>query len=108
MRRTEIWRKQDKKCFYCHEEIEYDAITADHLVPLKIKGFHTDDNIVVACQDCNTKKGHKLVIEFQPELNYPGLKEAIAAIRERSSRAEWKLSFDPKGSFKKWRKYNGR
>jgi len=40
-------------CAYCHSTSK---LTMDHVVPLSKGGPHTKDNIVPACQPCNSRK----------------------------------------------------
>lgn len=39
------------------EDCRRTSETADHVVPVKLGGRATRDNIVAACRDCNTRKG---------------------------------------------------
>ena len=54
---------QGGRCAYCGqsmgpaEECRRTSETADHVVPVKLGGRTTRDNIVAACRDCNTRKG---------------------------------------------------
>lgn len=44
-------------CIYCNKKTE--AMTVDHVVPLKLGGTNELSNLVPACSDCNLRKGHK-------------------------------------------------
>lgn len=46
---------QDGRCGYCREPTE--CPDGDHVVPLALGGADSIDNIVPACQRCNTSKG---------------------------------------------------
>ena len=50
------------KCVYCGSD---NQLTQDHIVPLSKGGTHTADNIVPACQRCNSSKGDKMIISPQ-------------------------------------------
>lgn len=47
----------DGRCAYCG--VTPDVLTQDHIIPLSKGGNHTADNIVPACQPCNSRKGAK-------------------------------------------------
>lgn len=42
------------RCVYCGRKMQ--RLTQDHIIPLSKGGMHTMDNIVSACQSCNSKK----------------------------------------------------
>jgi 5-methylcytosine-specific restriction endonuclease McrA len=48
------------KCFYCGVELNEENATIDHIVPLsKLQSDSNQiDNLVLACSDCNNKKGN--------------------------------------------------
>jgi 5-methylcytosine-specific restriction endonuclease McrA len=50
------------RCVYCGER--FDQLTIDHVVPLIKGGKHSVDNIVPACQSCNSRKGTKSLLMF--------------------------------------------
>lgn len=52
-------------CFYCHEYIEDEnKVTVDHKVAISRGGKDNKQNLVIACYDCNQKKGNMNVKEF--------------------------------------------
>lgn len=50
-----------QSCFYCGAS---GRMTIDHVVPLARGGKHEADNLVPACQSCNSSKGAKLLEEW--------------------------------------------
>lgn len=54
----EILKSFNHRCAYCGERLE--KLTQDHVIPLAKGGSHTADNVVPACQSCNSKKGVKI------------------------------------------------
>ena len=52
------WREMKQlfhgRCAYCGKKAR---LTQDHILPLSKGGNHTANNIVPACQSCNSKKG---------------------------------------------------
>lgn len=98
---------QNYKCFYCGCDLTRQTVTTDHVIPLSKTGrCHNPKNTVAACDKCNSAKGdqEELIIDRFDVL----LKEAIKKIEERTKLAEWRLSFDHKGSFKKWKKFHSK
>ena len=55
--------KSSKKCHWCG--VEFNSInecTADHIIPISLGGSNGDHNIVLACHDCNSRRGDKLTL----------------------------------------------
>lgn len=48
-------------CNYCNKELPFNDATIDHVIPISKKGENSKENLVVACWDCNLKKGSKLI-----------------------------------------------
>lgn len=54
------------QCFWCHEEMSFEArfhdpgnplcATFDHLIPRSRGGGNDDDNLVLACRECNSAR----------------------------------------------------
>ena len=58
-------------CAYCGEYFaNYHTLSRDHIVPKSRGGENTWMNVVTACKDCNSKKGHKSLKEARMELLY--------------------------------------
>ena len=49
------------KCAYCGSSSE---IQMDHIIPVKMGGTHTSDNIVPACRPCNRSKSGRLLSDW--------------------------------------------
>lgn len=73
--RKEIFRRDKYQCQYCSNRKD---LTIDHIIPRSKGGKNTWDNLVTACQACNSRKGNytpeqvgmKLKIKPKPPL-YP-------------------------------------
>ena len=58
-------------CAYCGGHFpNYHNLSRDHIVPKFLGGENTWMNVVTACKDCNSKKGHKTLKETRMELLY--------------------------------------
>ena len=55
---AEIKTAHGHKCYYCGRKME--RLTMDHVIPLVKNGKHTKEDVVPACQSCNSQKGTKL------------------------------------------------
>lgn len=85
----------DGECQYCLKKIPYTAATRDHLIPHSKGGGNKDDNIVLSCKKCNTKKSNNFPYhnihgsEVKPkalrDIEFTALSEKITI------RSEWKL-----------------
>lgn len=58
--------QQAKVCHWCGARCR-DGFHVDHFYPLARGGTHTEDNLVIACADCNRRKGAKDPHAFQRE-----------------------------------------
>ena len=51
---------KDPHCYWCRCELSLNTSTADHVIPLHRGGLDNENNIVLACEPCNTKRGHSM------------------------------------------------
>ncbi|PAX54143.1 HNH endonuclease [Brunnivagina elsteri] len=58
--RREVLRRDRNTCQYCGSSKH---LTLDHVIPRSRGGQHTWDNVVIACERCNSKKGDKMPYE---------------------------------------------
>jgi hypothetical protein len=58
-KRKRLWEAQDRRCFYCRCKLEEREATADHVRAIHRQGKTCWENLVVACEGCNTTKGHQ-------------------------------------------------
>lgn len=55
-------KRQKGRCYWCGEKVtEYEV---DHVIPLLHGGSNGPENLVIACPDCNRKKGTRLPHEW--------------------------------------------
>jgi 5-methylcytosine-specific restriction endonuclease McrA len=55
--RREVLRRDNHSCQYCGSTKN---LTIDHVIPRSKGGQHTWDNVVAACERCNSLKGDRL------------------------------------------------
>ena len=63
MRKAETYKKQKGRCFYCERQFTPAKLTKDHFFPVASVGNGRNgarENIVLACNPCNQKKGARL------------------------------------------------
>jgi 5-methylcytosine-specific restriction endonuclease McrA len=58
--RREVFRRDNHTCQYCGNTKH---LTLDHVLPRSKGGTHTWDNVVAACEKCNSTKGDRLLSE---------------------------------------------
>jgi 5-methylcytosine-specific restriction endonuclease McrA len=58
--RRELLRRDGHRCQYCGSAKQ---LTIDHVIPRSKGGTHTWDNVAIACETCNHKKGDKYLNE---------------------------------------------
>jgi 5-methylcytosine-specific restriction endonuclease McrA len=56
--RERILRRDGYICQYCGQE----ADTVDHVIPRRLNGLDTDDNLVSSCRKCNLSKGGRFFV----------------------------------------------
>lgn len=57
-----ICQRDNYICVYCWQPKE--ILCADHVIPRKLGGKTSLDNLVTACNDCNALKRDKLPLDF--------------------------------------------
>ncbi len=57
MTRRNVLKRDRHQCQYCGRT--QGAMTADHVVPKDMRGKDTWENLVCACDECNTKKANR-------------------------------------------------
>jgi 5-methylcytosine-specific restriction endonuclease McrA len=58
--RRELFRRDNHTCQYCGSTKK---LTIDHVIPRSKGGSHTWDNVVTACEKCNSCKGDRILHE---------------------------------------------
>lgn len=65
--RREVLRRDKHCCQYCGST---KSLTIDHVIPRSRGGKHTWDNVVAACESCNSRKGNRTPEEAQMKLRH--------------------------------------
>lgn len=81
--RSNILERDNYTCVYCGKRPGVHRLTIDHIIPKsrwmeipdskKPRDFHSWENLVTACKECNTKKGNRLLSELRwklPDTHY--------------------------------------
>ncbi|MEA5550453.1 HNH endonuclease [Anabaena cylindrica UHCC 0172] len=63
--RREVLRRDHHSCQYCGTN---KRLTLDHVIPRSKGGSHTWNNVVTACERCNSRKGDKAIAETGMQL----------------------------------------
>ncbi len=63
--RVNIYKRDGHACVYCNAK---DQLTLDHVLPRSRGGRDSWDNLVTACQRCNTEKGDRTPEEADLQL----------------------------------------
>ncbi len=64
--KREILRRDDYTCQYCGQSSPH--LTVDHIVPRRLGGDHSWNNLVAACPACNHRKGGRILDQAQMHL----------------------------------------
>ena len=62
--RAAVFQRDGRKCVYCGKGGKRTKMTLDHVVPRANGGPDRYDNLVVACEACNLKKGNQSLEQF--------------------------------------------
>lgn len=76
--RFEVFKRDSFECQYCGATPPGVVLHVDHVRPVADGGTNDVDNLVTACQPCNSGKGARLLSSVPPTL-----KEKAAAVKER-------------------------
>jgi len=67
LRSSQWWKRRCSSglCHYCGNKVPPRSLTMDHIVPIVRGGKSTRGNVVPACKECNAKKKHRLLMEWE-------------------------------------------
>jgi len=91
LNRREIFRRDNFTCQYCGTRVG--TLTIDHVVPKRLGGDHTWENLVTACSVCNHIKGGRLPEQAGMQLRSiprePSLSARYIFARHVKDNQEW-------------------
>ena len=64
--KREVLRRDNYTCQYCGQYATY--LTVDHILPRRLGGQHSWENLVAACPSCNHRKGGRTLDQAQMRL----------------------------------------
>jgi 5-methylcytosine-specific restriction endonuclease McrA len=89
--KREILRRDDYTCQYCGQRASY--LTIDHVIPRRLGGKHTWENLVAACPSCNHRKGGRTLEQVQMRLLHKPQEPPVSATyifgRHLKNNQEW-------------------
>lgn len=89
--KREILRRDNFTCQYCG--LRASVLTIDHIVPRRLGGTHSWENLVAACPACNHRKGGRTLEQSQMYLLSPPCEPPSSASylfgRHLSDNLEW-------------------
>jgi 5-methylcytosine-specific restriction endonuclease McrA len=66
--RKNLMKRDNNTCQYCGDMLSNDSLTIDHVIARSNGGRHSWVNCVVACSECNRKKGDRQLEELDMKL----------------------------------------
>lgn len=66
--RTQIYNKSGGRCAYCGEKINFSDMQVDHVVPLRLGGEDSIENMACSCRSCNKYKSTYTVEKFREQI----------------------------------------
>lgn len=85
-RRRGIYVRDGHTCQYCGRDVADGAVlTLDHVVPCELGGTNANDNLVTACNSCNSAKQDLTLREFAAYLRDKGVDVDGLAKRVRNA-----------------------
>lgn len=75
--KANVFLRDEYHCLYCRKPVTTAIGTLDHVIPLSKGGKTTWDNIVTACEPCNTLKANKTSMKPAYKPYKPGYYELV-------------------------------
>lgn len=89
--KREILRRDNYTCQYCGQRVAF--LTIDHIIPRRLGGSHSWENLVAACPACNHRKGGRTLEQSQMRLLTPPMEPPSSAFylfgRHLNDNHEW-------------------
>ena len=68
LNRRNVYARDGSRCQYCGKHKPTSELSLDHVVPRRLGGQTTWENIVCACVECNVKKGGRTPVQAHMKL----------------------------------------
>ena len=81
-----LMERDGRICVWCGKDTVGDA-SRDHIIPRVAGGPNHRDNYLLACRDCNSRRGHRSVWEFYKMAKNPQM-DIIIRGWERATKLE--------------------
>jgi 5-methylcytosine-specific restriction endonuclease McrA len=75
--KREVLRRDEFTCQYCGKRAPF--LTLDHVIPRRLGGDHSWDNLVAACPSCNHRKGGRTIEQAHMDLLHPAVEPPSSA-----------------------------
>lgn len=88
--RQNVFKRDRNRCVYCGTR---DTLTIDHVIPKSMGGRDAWDNLVTACQKCNSKKGNMTPEQAGMEMRHQPFRPSFVMFLSNFSgniRDDWK------------------
>jgi len=96
--RRNIYLRDNFTCQYCGTKPPREELTIDHVVPRSRGGRSSWQNVVLACQKCNARKGNRRLEEFNMGLRKqpkkPNWTSIVRHSMKRHNRPVWRKFVD--------------
>jgi 5-methylcytosine-specific restriction endonuclease McrA len=96
--RRNIFLRDNYTCQYCGRKPPKDDLTIDHVVPRSLGGRSEWENVVLACTDCNTRKGgrgpHDLAMKLLRKPRKPHWLSCVRFPMTNVNRQAWQKFID--------------
>lgn len=88
LNRRNLFLRDDHQCQYCGCKPSSKELTIDHIIPRCQGGKTTWENVVLACIDCNSKKGGKSPQQAGMQLTTKPKKPSWGAMMQKKRQGE--------------------
>jgi len=105
--RDNLLVEQGYKCKLCSAILTRKTATLDHIIPKSKTAYrHSKRNSMVLCVECNSRKSNKPLEKFIVNPEQIRINSILNSIEKRIRLAEYRLSLETKGSFRKWERFH--
>lgn len=59
-KKDKLYKIQNGKCFYCENQFPIENLLFEHIVPIAYAGTEEEENIVLACYNCNARMASRM------------------------------------------------